>query len=408
MENTWYMFFVAKNERDCLVNHFTQEELKNGLVVCANTQNGKPKRLFNRFSNVDKFMEYIQRIPIEKWHFFEYILGFQKQKLYFDIDIKEPKPNVVKDLLDYLVNAIKLVLAKKDVNILLSKDILIFSSNSKDGSRYSYHVILDNYYLDNNEENKSLAMEILSMIPQHLNYYIDNSMYSQKQQLRMLYSSKVNSGRVKIHVSNWEHCGLIINQNIPANELFRRSCVTVTDYCTKINNIVFEVKCIDNTHKKLLSSVFEKIKSSELFRIYEVDKREGNLICLRRKCPGMCTICNRVHEHENAYLVVRSDGGVYFYCRRNNNKNKLIAVLDEISDEEALNISMDNMTIVSAPLLEQEAIAMISKGSTCLKNILKQEHSIPRQSDLHSRKRELYNLTDSPRRQIFEVNYSNS
>jgi len=47
---------------------------------------------------------------------------------------------------------------------------------------------------------------------------------------------------------------------------------------------------------------------------------KGSIISLKRLKPSFCKICERVHEHENPYLLVIDDN-VYFYCRRNTDKN---------------------------------------------------------------------------------------
>jgi hypothetical protein len=48
------------------------------------------------------------------------------------------------------------------------------------------------------------------------------------------------------------------------------------------------------------------------------DNGISSLILLKRHKPSMCNICNRIHEHENPYLVIHGEEKhLYFDCRRN-------------------------------------------------------------------------------------------
>ena len=43
----------------------------------------------------------------------------------------------------------------------------------------------------------------------------------------------------------------------------------------------------------------------------------GTMISLRRECPSMCMICDRVHENDNPYIALARDGKTAFFkCRR--------------------------------------------------------------------------------------------
>jgi hypothetical protein len=75
----------------------------------------------------------------------------------------------------------------------------------------------------------------------------------------------------------------------------------------------------------------------------------GPIVMLKRTKASCCKICNRVHEHENPYLVVVGDEkAVYFHCRRAPDNKKLylgklapnpdsppkVAVVEEPSPEQ--------------------------------------------------------------------------
>jgi len=50
----------------------------------------------------------------------------------------------------------------------------------------------------------------------------------------------------------------------------------------------------------------------------------GPIVMLKRTKPSRCKICQRVHEHENPYLlVIGEEKSVYFHCRRAPDNKKL-------------------------------------------------------------------------------------
>jgi len=65
------------------------------------------------------------------------------------------------------------------------------------------------------------------------------------------------------------------------------------------------------------------------------DNGISSIILLRRNSPSTCLICKRIHEHENAYLIVAGeDRDVYLDCRRNaHNKKLFVGKLGKINND---------------------------------------------------------------------------
>lgn len=73
----------------------------------------------------------------------------------------------------------------------------------------------------------------------------------------------------------------------------------------------------------LLNSKHPEVGSS-----FQYDRTEGSLILLKRVLRGLCPVCKREHDHENAFLAVQTKKHkVRFYCRRNQSNPLLIAIL---------------------------------------------------------------------------------
>lgn len=351
----------------------------------------KPIRLFSAFNSVLDFIHYVKRIPKERWVFFEVILGSQPQKLYFDIDIDVGKlveleiitspenPEHCQQQMDAfaaalnssLAGRIVTVFAQRGYKIDIPKQILLFSSNSL--TKKSYHLIVDGYAVSNYKDNLVLASEVLQGFPEYIfkQKIIDPSMYSAKQQLRLYQSQKPGSGRPKIFVNKWYYGSELIeykHSNIAAPDemsrealkfttLFQASCVTYTHAC-QIISILFDAddseksKLYGHRHKlwaetnafddfnddiindDIIAAICQRV-DQKMFEIYEIYKVLGGLVLLKRKRRILgvevhCTLCDKTHASNGAFLRVDKYGKVYFYCHSNRDNHKAVADVSDL------------------------------------------------------------------------------
>jgi hypothetical protein len=49
----------------------------------------------------------------------------------------------------------------------------------------------------------------------------------------------------------------------------------------------------------------------------EIIRGQGSFVFLNNPNGYFCPFCDRVHENENPYVLIKEDGGIYFSCRRN-------------------------------------------------------------------------------------------
>lgn len=371
----WYYYLVPNAEHKCLMDCVGRDEINERFVVCATLPKKNKKKctlLFAAFDSVLTFINYIKHIERDRWHFFEVILGGQPQKLYFDIDIKaeDVKSNIdefTQSLLNCLVGRITSTYLARGYQIDIARQILMFSSNSL--LKRSYHVIVDGYCVMNNRENLVLASEVLEGFPSEFKPFIDSSMYSSKQQLRLYGSQKPGSGRPKIFVDQWHYGTSLIQypypevqgldeicrENLRHTTIFQASCVTATSTC-KIIYILFDSSSGENRNGRpklwaetsafddemtvtddILKAICERI-DQRIFEVYYVDKVVGSLVLLRRrdgkgpkgKVQAHCSLCDRPHDSENAFLRLSKVGKVYFYCRRNEGNNKYVCNVSEL------------------------------------------------------------------------------
>jgi len=338
----WY-YYLVPNKKGKSLSDILGEELPSKFIVCLMVPHpkGKTVRIFTAFDSYVDFLHFMKTIPRERWHFFEVILGEQVQKLYFDIEVYpkdlpegEEINSFCNRLLTELISRVVTVFRDHGVEVRLSEHILFFNSNSE--SKHSYHIIIDGYAVMNNKENATLAREVLQGLPEEYRKFVDESMYSSKQQLRLFLSHKPGSNRPKLFMDKWEYNGSTIEYAFPKTDknkgmirftyLYGSSCVTVTNDCHIISIIPEEppkpFKYDDvSIDEAVVKVVYDEV-GPQVFDIFNLYKVTGSMILLKRKKAARCDLCERIHENENAYLRVTQHGEVFFHCRRHDDYNR--------------------------------------------------------------------------------------
>jgi hypothetical protein len=369
----WFYYFVPK-EHSMGLSEVTPN-YKSKFLVCLHrpSNDGKTFKMFAAFDNYLQFLNYIRDIPRENWHFFELILGSVPQKFYMDIDIKEEYVPIgegidsfTKRLMECLIGRIEDVFVNYlELHFDFTKNLLLFTSHAQ--TKRSFHIVVDGYRVANNQENTDLMALVLDTVPEEFievqegpekgSKIIDIGMYSKKQQFRCYGSRKPEragkQGRPKIFQEEFEFDGKYYRHDFseipPMTEanrkvfeftwLFQKSCVTFVDQCQPV--VITEVdtrgdedddrirhrprlwseRGAFDDHRRfdhlitpqMVEKAIEKV-NPEVWSIAEVN---GGMIGLRRKMKALCNICEREHEHENAYVSIDPKwGNVYFHCWR--------------------------------------------------------------------------------------------
>ena len=353
---SWYYHLISNSDHPGL---FTEEQLRNfpsnlhrlnqPLLISQSykTNAGKVKPRFALFSNISEFYYYYLDTPLHDHAFFEVVLSHQVQKPRFDIDIPTPDPDIGQRVVGWLISIVMKELSM-DPN-----DILIFDSSSS--HKQSYHVVLNKLAHANSGEAKAFYCNIIQQIPKEAAQFIDPSVYSSKQQFRILGSAKLETMRFKRLKESWEYAGYKGNtEKIPNNvyptlrfpsfwnntwDLSRfgnqliESMLTLTSDCKMMK--VYEsprpvLKMEVNPDMDITADMAEEALNIYLMsegirpdlQPFSIDKILGRLILLKRNMATHCPLCLRDHESENPYLIlVTPQGGgndivVKYHCRR--------------------------------------------------------------------------------------------
>ena len=78
----------------------------------------------------------------------------------------------------------------------------------------------------------------------------------------------------------------------------------------------------------------KKLAPPVLFKIFKMTNVKGKLITLARISKAECSLCNRVHEHEGAYLYVDQRALVHLHCRRQPDQSKILFICKLSRNEE--------------------------------------------------------------------------
>ena len=375
----WYTSLKASEDvskRKSLLESETYDS--RSLIVCQQLEN----RYFAIFLSFLEFGRYA-KLHVKDSHccFYEVILGNMIQKPYFDLDIPIKSVDPLKPseglsieeaqrLRDQVYFAIM-----DEFTFINPSDIMDCTSHSE--AKRSHHIVVDNWCVRDNEENRIFCQKVISRVDSQYHRYIDSTMYKSVQQLRIMGSHKWESPRVKILDlrSRWKHPTQPTSENHRFILELGGSLITNVSHCQFVPNmkplvekakftsdaVVFNEGDVDKC-LALCASKGGTTYSSPTFP-YVFGEVKPPLILLKRKMASMCQICERIHEAENPYLVViGKHRHVYFHCRRAPIENKLYlgslgrigefdSVIPEASQSESAIPSLCSLKLVYAETL---------------------------------------------------------
>ena len=302
----------------------------NNAILTCYTEHVENQKKPNRYFQVDltpmKLFKRITSIPIEKRSFFEVILGERRQKPHFDIDMEIGKEKKYQHTTRIINDEHELETASQEVinelcNILCKyvtrDDIQIYTSHGN--TKRSFHVIINKWYCTNNHHAKELYYHVTSHMPPTNACFLDNMVYSSVQQFRLLGSCKVNQPkRMKIKINQpcdltYEDLKTSLISHIP------NTAVLMPRFESSLPNIVVSNECIPDD---IVDAALELMSINEHLdpKHARFDKMVNNYVILRRTRDSYCHKCNIIHDSNNPYLTIFSDGDthwrVYYSCRK--------------------------------------------------------------------------------------------
>jgi len=382
----WFNFLNKQHDPKNYGKSLSENEIieKDNLIVCQ-----KCKYLqFAKFRNYLDFVKYmINNSTYENRCFYEVVPGGSPQKPYFDIEFYVSSaiafPEYVEGQLilptaqadEAIKEMVKLI--KVELPPLSSNNSHIFVFTSHKDTKRSYHIVVEGFCFSDNKSNRLFSEKIRKNMPEHWKGIIDTSMYKSTQQFRIAGSCKFGTDRFKI-----------INNDLTLNYLGKNGWIPKVEFESQEHKLLLAIEAslitqtvgsilmpslLDENEEKSTgirsgegkeyTEFFEPLTSDnikaaltlchrvagleygdprfpyEYMRVVE-DNGESSIILLKRRFPSRCRICNRIHEHENPFmLIIGLDRDIYLDCRRNEHNKKLyIGKLGPTS--KALSISL--------------------------------------------------------------------
>jgi hypothetical protein len=289
------------------------------------------------------FVTHLEQLPESNRIFHEVICNKMHQKLKFDIDAKisdltntaindsftlnseflgapikfyfeeEMKGNPIHKfqfVFQNIIESIKVLFYSKWGKSLEDRDFLICSSHCA-GVKYSVHIIIKNYFVKDTQEAAQFTKELTELINPVCDPFLDKSVNKSTQNFRIALCHKSSADRRVMEILT--------------NDSVLDSLVTWVHGCEELPSIHVATKSrTEGQPTGIGASKIAVIVAATLahkeFADCHTFRNEvgGSLLIFDRIKPSECSLCERLHEHDNTLIVSISGHQAFAMCRRYN------------------------------------------------------------------------------------------
>jgi len=359
------IFTHLTNGTDSVFHKYdTKEKLKNKFII--------RNELLNKFIVFPCYKEYetyFQECPNHEKCFHEVIIGSNLQKIKFDIDIESEISGEIEiggESTNEIIIANINVIIIANINVIIDsiieefdsqyqitltyEDILVSDSSGiiykKDVKfwKYSYHIIINNYYVQNNIEAGNFTDLIYQKLPEYIQPYIDLGVNKKLQNFRLLGCAKFTQYPNKLCTLPLRHKKLseLFNSKIKGvkYEDFIIGAISEIEIEKILPEIAKTVNFKNANSKKItieqneIDFILNWLDSNNITKDHILRGVIGDIISYNRIGNiENCRICNRIHENDNSLYIqikkTKNKVSLIEYCHRNSNKfNTLITNLE--------------------------------------------------------------------------------
>ena len=336
-----------------LIEDIGIEKLQNKIIISSELpgKNNEMTRYFTVFNNYTTLGKYIESMPKDRRCFYEVILGRYPQKPHFDIDIDLKKYSYVTDevyneIIDEIITAIDESLLSNNIKLNIFDDIMLFTSHSD--VKKSCHIVINNYFHSNASEAKGFYQDVVKRLTVDYKEFVDASVYSSKQNFRLVNCTKYGKNRYKTFNKTWKFSDEDIVYTGDITNIFKSSLVSWIEDCKQLplyqvekknkvdplHTMTFDYLANKNNPNSNEQREYRKLNDEEVmeafnvFKIYYVELTKSKVfqykirevdhsrITLNRTRPGYCPICKRHHESDHCSIFVSYSKKVYYKCFR--------------------------------------------------------------------------------------------
>jgi hypothetical protein len=337
------------------------------------------KNFCGEFTKYREFMKWYNRLYGSQRVFYEVIKFFAIQKFKFDIDFKfddEKFIGIITDAMKSLNFKEFIIRTIWDAIIHNFKECFgidigyesLYTYDSSTSFKFSFHIVVQNYHVSTAFQAKAFCEKVINSLMNHsetntfpiikellalkdeeklkdyrlVSKLIDTIVYSNPQNFRAIRCCKQGKNNFKVP------CEMKVNgfkqdtKNMDDIDSFvgyiRKDSILLKDIVDDQykGTPIKASKLKDPSGKKLgtnqnftypqneESVEIEKFVENVFPNIFGFRNIQGPFICFSRLQSSNCKLCDRVHDNDGAYCVVKKNGEVHFYCRRDENKNPII------------------------------------------------------------------------------------
>jgi hypothetical protein len=161
-------------------------------------------------------------------------------------------------------------------------------STSSDETKYSRHVVIKSFCVENNTEARFFTNKLIALLPENIVQFLDAGGNKSVQNFRLPECHKVNSQCIKL-LTRGSFDEMAITQTKGTMEL---PVVGITGIKHDAIELAGDVEAAVIT---MAEPFAEGLK---------FHKRVGSLFHYRRERPSYCSICDRQHDSDNTLYVV--------------------------------------------------------------------------------------------------------
>ncbi len=290
-----YRYIIANDANPGLAieNDYSPESLQGRFIVYSKKQG------YRVYESLCDFHTYLQGPDaIRTWN--EVILD-GPQKLKFDIDAPSKlfvDATAYNAVFNTILDGIKDVISITFGISLKPTDIIICKSHGP--SKYSNHIIIDNYCVSNALQARELTSRLMMLIPQVT--VLDIGVNKSRQNFRILHCHKEEDpSRPKVLVTQHDPMRTYIGNTTDCKLLHDITTVAAKEVITPITSNV------------------EAIVASYCPADHVYRSTSGNRILFTRTAPGYCILCARVHSNDNTFYIrvmeTPEETCLYQHCR---------------------------------------------------------------------------------------------
>ena len=372
---------------DDAINFETDRET---IFIIANEKEKKDNttgRYYTVFVNFPTFIKHRNKFD----HCHELLIDHVNSKpnkagrLVFDFDIKYndvDKKQIPEKFKKKIEATVYIVIDKYYKNIDTNLLIFVWSS-CENKNKFSKHLTVKNLCFNNWIEMSKTFYQLFCLIwdenPENSwilsNHLIDFQIVRKNASLRMVGSRKIGGNYLIFDDDNHSLEDSLIRLYRP-KDIIAEQIITSKNIKNNVEKILCQniVEIMPIYHKKHINikkdNTFKKTTYDDTIYnlayeicnelcpyVYKIGKIDGNLLMLRRIKKYKCILSNKLHEHENSYLIIkkiRDSINVYYGCYRKCSEiqNIHIGSINEIDkkitfiNKDAAPSSLNNKMIV--------------------------------------------------------------